>query len=53
MASSLILTGATPAVLRADDVQVRWVMPENFYGIPIDAMAELFDAVAGSLKWMG
>lgn len=36
-ASSLIPTGAAPAVLRADDIQVRWVMPENFHDIPIDA----------------
>ncbi|MFE1512949.1 hypothetical protein [Streptomyces sp. NPDC058726] len=42
--SSLIPTGAAPAVLRADDIQVRWVMPENFHDIPIDA-ADDEDAV--------
>lgn len=34
---SLIPTGAAPEVLRSDDIQVRWVMPENFHDIPIDA----------------
>ncbi|MBJ6634067.1 hypothetical protein [Streptomyces sp. I5] len=34
---SLIPTGPAPEVLHSDDVQVRWVMPENFHDIPIDA----------------
>jgi len=34
---SLTPTGAAPDVLRSDDMQVRWGMPENFHDIPIDA----------------
>ncbi|MGY0069008.1 hypothetical protein ACWZEH_19895 [Streptomyces sp. QTS137] len=33
----LIPTQPAPTALRADDIHVRWVMPENFHDIPIHA----------------
>lgn len=32
---ALIPTGPAPAALHADDIQVRWVMPENFHDLPL------------------
>ncbi|MFF4401405.1 hypothetical protein [Streptomyces sp. NPDC001480] len=47
---ALVPTGAAPPALRADDIHVRWVMPEVFHDLPIhetdDEAVRLLDELA-------